>query len=119
MIKERAVMGKYDLRAPQLQEIRIVPPCIGREVDAQGNLWPVDDMEGPTPRPTAQVTPAQVRRAQAEAQRLERQLQQQQAAQLPGVVSPGSVPPPEAAVGPGWVTLTTHQQRAQGQNTPF
>ena len=89
------------------------------EVDAQGNLWPVDDMEGPTPRPTAQVTPAQVRRAQAEAQRLERQLQQQQAAQLPGVVSPGSVPPPEAAVGPGWVTLTTHQQRAQGQNTPF
>lgn len=89
------------------------------EVDAQGNLWPVEDMRGPTQTPRGQVTSAQVRQAQEQAARLARQLEaQQRAAQrLPGVADPGTVPPPEEEVGPGWVTLTEQGlANRQGQN---
>lgn len=89
------------------------------EVDAQGNLWPVEDMRGPTQTPRGQITSAQVRQAQEQALRLAQQFdaQQQAAQRLPGVVSPGAVPPPEEEAGPGWVTLTAHMQ--QGQNAPL
>ena len=64
------------------------------EVDAQGNLWPVEHMEAPNSPPSGQVTQNQVFQAQA------------QQGQLPGVVPPTAVPPQDAATGPGWVTLT-------------
>ncbi len=89
------------------------------EVDAQGNLWPVEHMEAADHAPGGQVTYAQVRQAQENALRLAQQLERQQraATQLPGVVSPGAVPPPEEEVGPGWVTLTQQgYANRQGQN---
>lgn len=95
------------------------------EVDAQGNLWPVEDMRGPTQTPGGQITSAQVRRAQEQALQLSRQWeaqQQQQTSQrLPGVVDPSMVPPTqEEEAGPGWVTLTEHGLAArQGQNAPL
>ena len=82
------------------------------EVDAQGNLWPVEYMEGPTHAPGGQVTFAQVRQAQEQALQMAQRLEAQQRAaaqtRLPGVVAPGAVPPPEEETGPGWVTLTEH-----------
>lgn len=91
------------------------------EVDAQGNLWPVDHMEGPTHTSGGQVTSAQVRQAQEQALRLSQRLEAQQrsSAPLPGVVAPGAVPPLEEEAGPGWVTLTDHGFSArQSQNGP-
>lgn len=77
------------------------------QVDAQGNLWPVQHMQTPTTIPGSQVTQNQVDQAQAQADELARRYaQQQMQTQLPGVVSPGAVPPPESATGPGWITLT-------------
>ena len=79
------------------------------EVDAQGNLWPVEHMEAPNSPPSGQVTQNQVFQAQAQAAELARRYaaqRQAQQGQLPGVVPPTAVPPQDAATGPGWVTLT-------------
>lgn len=75
------------------------------EVDAQGNLWPVESMEPPPRVPGGQSAVDQLVQAQEQALRAARRLAQEQT-QLPGVVSPGAVPPPDSATGPGWVTLT-------------
>lgn len=78
------------------------------EVDAQGNLWPVEHMEAADTPPGEQVTQTQVMQAQAQAAALARRYAaQQQQTQLPGIVPPSAVPPPqEEETGPGWVTLT-------------
>lgn len=78
------------------------------EVDAQGNLWPVEHMEAANTPPGEQVTQTQVMQAQAQAAALARRYAaQQQQTQLPGIVPPSAVPPPqEEETGPGWVTLT-------------
>lgn len=91
------------------------------QVDAQGNLWPVENMEGPDQGQSGQVTATQVRQAQEYAARLARRLdQQQRSLQLPGVAAPGTVPPPEEETGPGWVTLTQQGlANRQGQNAPL
>lgn len=75
------------------------------EVDAQGNAWPVEHMEGPGGSAIDQLVAAQEQALQA-ARRLARQGQGQGQGQLPGLASPGDVPAPPTAVGPGWVTLT-------------
>ena len=76
-------------------------------VDAQGNLWPVEHMEDPG-RASGGSAMDQLVAAQEQALRAARRLAQQQGmqGQLPGMVSPSEVPPPAAAAGPGWVTLT-------------
>lgn len=78
------------------------------EVDAEGNLWPVEHMEAANTPPGEQVTQTQVMQAQAQAAALARRYAaQQQQTQLPGIVPPSAVPPPqESETGPGWVTLT-------------
>ena len=78
------------------------------EVDAEGNLWPVQHMEAANTPPGEQITQTQVMQAQAQAAALARRYAaQQQQTQLPGVVPPSAVPPPqESETGPGWVTLT-------------
>lgn len=79
------------------------------EVDAEGNLWPVQHMEAANTPPGEQITQAQVVQAQTRAAELARRYAQQQAPQqgpLPGVVPPSAVPPQDAETGPGWVTLT-------------
>ena len=78
------------------------------EVDAEGNLWPVQHMEAANTPPGEQVTQTQVQQAQAQAAALARRYAaQQQQTQLPGIVPPSAVPPPqEEETGPGWVTLT-------------
>ena len=88
------------------------------EVDAQGNLWPVEHMEAPNSPPSGQVTQNQVFQAQAQAAELARRYaaqRQAQQGQLPGVVPPTAVPPQDAATGPGWVTLTDQAPNDQLQ----
>ena len=78
------------------------------QVDAQGNLWPIESMEPPTSGvgSTGQMTAAQqLVSAQQQALRAAQQLVRQEQ-RLPGVVDPDDVPPPETNAGPGWVTLT-------------
>ena len=84
------------------------------QVDAQGNLWPVESME-PVPSGTSGQLSAtqQLIQAQQQALRAAQQLVRQEG-RLPGVADPGDVPPPETQAGPGWITLTD-----QGlQNSP-
>ena len=80
------------------------------QVDAQGNLWPVESME-PAPLGSGAGSGGQLSAAQRlvqvqqqaprAAQRLAREEQR-----LPGVAAPAVVPPPETEAGPGWITLT-------------
>lgn len=75
------------------------------EVDAQGNLWPVEHMEPARQDAGGRTAAQQLVQAQEQALQAARRLAGQQG-QLPGKVAPGAVPPPESATGPGWVTLT-------------
>ena len=74
------------------------------QVDAQGNLWPVEHMEAPDYTIGGQITQEQVLRAQEHALQIARRYaQQRQPAQS------FSTPPPvssDTAAGRGWVTLT-------------
>lgn len=79
------------------------------EVDAQGNIWPVEHMEAATNPPGGGSALDQLVTAQEQVLQAARRLAQQQGqGQLPGMAAPGDVPPPDAAAGPGWVTLTEH-----------
>lgn len=88
------------------------------EVDAQGNLWPVEHMEDPSSRVSGGGSAIdQLVTAQEEALRAARRLAQQQQ-ERPGVAAPGEVPPPPEASGPGWVTLTEHGLASSQTNQP-
>ncbi len=80
------------------------------QVDAQGNLWPVESMEpaplGAGAAPGGQSSAAQqLVQAQQQALRAAQRLAREEQ-RLPGVASPAVVPPPETEAGPGWITLT-------------
>lgn len=74
------------------------------QVDAKGNLWPVETMEGPTTAPHRPHSALQqLVRAQEQALQSARRLAQAEWRQT-GTAQPERLPESEA--GPGWVTLT-------------
>lgn len=88
------------------------------QVDAQGNLWPVDQMETASNGAGSYVTPQQLINAQQQALQATQQFEQQQAAQQQRPTA-ATVPPLQSAAGPGWVTLVGPADERQARSNRY